>query len=279
MSYHMWHDGHSAADQCEGCTFFTGQVRELSYLHQRDVAFAVFCQGSFEESDRYRRFMGWEMPWYSVPAESHERLLAGHHFGMKAAYLRDGDRVFETYWTTGRGVEPMAPSYGILDMTVHGRQETWEDSPPGCPQPYETRGQQGCQQVGGDGVDRHDREPAPYAGVVDHGVERCVVVEFDGDAPHRVTIGEIAQDQARPAADQILNAERALLIAGVHHDVAVDGQRGVRRGPPGQGADQGGLVLRIPDLDLGKAFLQCGQHVLTAFPADHEGSQQKLLIT
>ncbi|WP_272920983.1 DUF899 family protein [Streptomyces sp. SID2888] len=41
-------------------------------------------------------------------------------------------------WATGRGVEPMAPSYGILDMTVHGRQETWEDSPPGWPQPYES---------------------------------------------------------------------------------------------------------------------------------------------
>lgn len=142
VSYHMWHDACPAADQCEGCTFFTGQVRELSYLHQRDVTFAVFCQGPYEESDSYRRFMGWEMPWYSVPGASHERLLAGRHFGMKACYLRDGDRVHETYWTTGRGVEPMAPSYGILDMTVHGRQETWEDSPAGWPQPYEIRGQQ-----------------------------------------------------------------------------------------------------------------------------------------
>jgi predicted dithiol-disulfide oxidoreductase (DUF899 family) len=142
VSYHMWHDGHTAADQCEGCTFFTGQVRELSYLHQRDVTFAVFCQGPYEESDRYRRFMGWDMPWYSVPAESHERLVAGRHFGMKASYLRDGDHVYETYWTTGRGVEPMAPSYGILDMTVYGRQETWEDSPSGWPQPFETLGQQ-----------------------------------------------------------------------------------------------------------------------------------------
>lgn len=141
-SFHMWHDGHAAADQCEGCTFFTGQVRELSYLHQRDVTFAAFCQGPFEESDRYRRFMGWELPWYSVPADSRERLLVGRHFGMKACYLRDGDRVFETYWTTDRGVEPTAPSYGILDMTVYGRQETWEDSPPGWPQPFETRGQQ-----------------------------------------------------------------------------------------------------------------------------------------
>ncbi|HEY6762756.1 MAG TPA: DUF899 family protein [Baekduia sp.] len=142
-SFHMWHDGLPAAGQCEGCAFFTGQVRELSYLHQRDVTFAAFCAGPFEESDRYRRFMGWEMPWYSVPAESRERLLTGRHFGMKVCYLRDENRVYETYWTTGRGVEPMEPSYGILDMTAYGRQETWEESPAGWPQPYDaTRGAQ-----------------------------------------------------------------------------------------------------------------------------------------
>jgi len=28
--YFMWHTGHPAAEQCEGCTFFTSQVRELS---------------------------------------------------------------------------------------------------------------------------------------------------------------------------------------------------------------------------------------------------------
>jgi hypothetical protein len=50
-----------------------------------------------------------------------------------ACYLRDGERAFETYWTTGRGVEPMAPSHGLLDMTVYGRQEGWEDSPDGWP--------------------------------------------------------------------------------------------------------------------------------------------------
>src|SRR5262245_43070973 len=57
-SYHMWHTGRPAAEQCEGCTFFTGQVRELSYLHSRGVTFAAFCQGPFEESARYRDFMG-----------------------------------------------------------------------------------------------------------------------------------------------------------------------------------------------------------------------------
>jgi len=141
-SYHMWHTGRSAADQCEGCTFFNGQVLELSYLHSRDVTFAVLCQGPIEESSRYRDFMNWTAPWYSVPAESVGSLLAGREFGMKACYLRDGDRVFETYWTTGRGVEPMAPTYGMLDMTVHGRQEQWEDSPEGWPRRFRVDGDQ-----------------------------------------------------------------------------------------------------------------------------------------
>jgi predicted dithiol-disulfide oxidoreductase (DUF899 family) len=114
VSYHMWHVGRPAAGQCEGCTFFTGHALELSYLHSRDVTFAVFCQGPYDQSVRYRDFMGWEMPWYSAPEASSERLLAGRHFGMKVCYLREGDRVFETYWTTGRGVEPMANSYGML---------------------------------------------------------------------------------------------------------------------------------------------------------------------
>lgn len=49
-------------------------------------------------------------------------------------YLRQGSRVFETYWTTIRGVEAMDNSYRLLDLTVYGRQEPWEDSPTGWPQ-------------------------------------------------------------------------------------------------------------------------------------------------
>jgi predicted dithiol-disulfide oxidoreductase (DUF899 family) len=68
-----------------------------------------------------------------VPAPSVDALIADRHFGMKVCYLRDGDRVFETYWTTGRGCEIMGNSYGMLDMMVYGRQEQWEDSPEGWP--------------------------------------------------------------------------------------------------------------------------------------------------
>jgi predicted dithiol-disulfide oxidoreductase (DUF899 family) len=133
--YFMWHTGRPAAEQCEGCTWVTSQVRELSYIHSRDVTFAVFCQGPYEESARYRDFMGWQLPWYSAEG-SLDTLLVGRRIGMMhiVCYLRQGSKVFETYWTTIRGVEAMDNSYRLLDLTVYGRQEKWEDSPRGWPQ-------------------------------------------------------------------------------------------------------------------------------------------------
>jgi predicted dithiol-disulfide oxidoreductase (DUF899 family) len=139
--YFMWNPGRPAPDQCEGCTLYTGQLRELTFLHSRDVTFAVLCQGSYAESVRYHDFMGWDLPWYSAEP-SLDSLLAGREIGLfhLVCYLRDGDRVFETYSTSGRGVEAMDNSYGLLDLTVYGRQEPWEDSPPGWPQPWGSGG-------------------------------------------------------------------------------------------------------------------------------------------
>ncbi|OMC10596.1 hypothetical protein A5736_00155 [Mycobacterium sp. SP-6446] len=144
--YFMWNPGHPAPEQCEGCTFYTSQVGGLSYLHSRDITYAVVCQGrntasrgadvqmSYDESVRYRDFMGWGIPWYSAQP-SLDALLVGREAGLfhLVCYLRDGDRVFETYWTSRRGVESMDYSYALMDPTVYGRQESWEDSPHGWP--------------------------------------------------------------------------------------------------------------------------------------------------
>jgi predicted dithiol-disulfide oxidoreductase (DUF899 family) len=48
--------------------------------------------------------------------------------------LRDGERVFRTYFTDGRGVDALLGTYSYLDLTPLGRQEDWEVSPPGWPQ-------------------------------------------------------------------------------------------------------------------------------------------------
>lgn len=133
--YFMWFPGKPAPQQCEGCTFFSTQLRELSHLHSRDVTYATFSQGPYAESARYRDFMGWTMPWYSAQ-DSLDTLLVGRRIGMMhiVCYLRRGSDVFETYWTTRRGVEALDNTYRLLDLTVYGRQEDFEDSPAGWPQ-------------------------------------------------------------------------------------------------------------------------------------------------
>ncbi len=140
--FFMWHTGQPAAAQCEGCTFSTTHINEVSYLNSRDVSYVTLCEGPYEERSRYRDFMRWSIPWYSVPHDAVDRLVAGRHFGILVSYLRNGDKVYEAYWTTGRGNEVMAPSYGLLDLTVYGRQEFWEDSPQGWPQHWDSKGGQ-----------------------------------------------------------------------------------------------------------------------------------------
>ena len=135
--YFMWHPGHPAPDQCEGCTWCNTHVAELAYVQSRDITYAVLCQGPYDESARYSAFMGWTMPWYSA-LHSLDTLLIGRTVGMMhlVSYVREGDHVFETYWTTLRGVEAMDNSYALMDLTIYGRQEAWEDSPPGWPQQW-----------------------------------------------------------------------------------------------------------------------------------------------
>ena len=127
--YFMWHTGHPAPEQCEGCTWDTSQVRELSYIHSRDVTYATFCQGPYDESARYRDFMGWEMPWYSAPPGIARDSLGWTPGWQDAPGLLPATRI--------HGVEVMDNSFHLLDLTVYGRREKWEDSPAGWPQHWE----------------------------------------------------------------------------------------------------------------------------------------------
>src|SRR5262245_64160162 len=50
--YLMWYAGQPASEQCEGCTFFTTQVRELLHLNCRDDNYARLCHGTYVERVR-----------------------------------------------------------------------------------------------------------------------------------------------------------------------------------------------------------------------------------
>ena len=139
LVYHfMWHAGAPHHKQCEGCTHsqvaMNDQVR--AYLAERDVTYAVFSKGLWPELAAYRDFMGWTAPWYST-ADTDDALPAIRNGGDLRCYLRSAGEVFQTYETTQRGIEPMLPTLQLLDLTPYGRQETWEESPSGWPQPDE----------------------------------------------------------------------------------------------------------------------------------------------
>lgn len=128
---HMWWDGAPHQGQCEGCTTTAWHLHDPAYLNARGVSYAVLTTGRPDEVAAFVDFMGYTAPWYSVRGLAEP---VGGAMGFLTSYLRDGDRVFLTYSTTGRGNERVNGSLGLLDMTPYGRGETWEDTPDGWPE-------------------------------------------------------------------------------------------------------------------------------------------------
>ncbi|WP_327406044.1 DUF899 domain-containing protein [Streptomyces sp. NBC_01288] len=127
---HMWHDHAPHQGQCEGCTTTAWHMKDAVYLNARGVSYAVLTTGAWDEVAPYVEFMGYTEPWYSVRGLD---APIGGGMGHILAFLRDGDRVFLTYSTTGRGNEPVNGSLALLDMTPYGRGEAWQDNPEGYP--------------------------------------------------------------------------------------------------------------------------------------------------
>ena len=136
---------------CDGCSMFVDQIGHLAHLQARDTSFAAVSRAPIEKVAAYKERMGWTFPWVSSfdsdfnvdfgvgPETPQEGVYQdGETFGL-SVFLRDGDEVYRTYFTTARGVEALGSVWTLLDLTPLGRQETWEDSPAGYPQtqPYQ----------------------------------------------------------------------------------------------------------------------------------------------
>jgi predicted dithiol-disulfide oxidoreductase (DUF899 family) len=136
---------------CDGCSMFVDQIGHPAHVHARDTSFAWVSRAPLAKIEAYKARMGWTIPWLSsfesdfnvdfdVSPETPQPDVYqdGETFGL-SVFLRDGDSVFRTYFTSQRGVEALGSVWSFLDLTPLGRQEDWEDSPAGYPQtkPYE----------------------------------------------------------------------------------------------------------------------------------------------
>ena len=160
--YHFMFDP-SWGKGCPGCTGMVDSLGDLSMLAEHNTTYVLISRAPLPKLEAYKKQRGWDWPWFSsfgndfnydfkvtndekvAPVEynyeSRETHLAkgedyfteGESHGL-SVFFKLGDEVFHTYSTYARGVEGLSNVYALLDVTPYGRQEDWEDSPPGWPQ-------------------------------------------------------------------------------------------------------------------------------------------------
>src|ERR1700730_10995151 len=148
---------------CSGCTGFVNALGDLSLLKDRDTTFVVTSRAPLAKLEAYKAEKGWTIAWFSsvggdfnydfhvtlddnvAPVEYNYRDKAemgarkgpngmeGEEHGLSVFFRLDED-VFHTYSAYARGTESLTNAYTLLDMTPYGRQQDFEDSPPGWPQ-------------------------------------------------------------------------------------------------------------------------------------------------
>ena len=122
---------------CVGCSLMADQVSDLTHLHARETSLVFASRAPQADIQRMTARMGWQIPWYTITDGFDADFGVGEWHGHNA-FIRDGDRIFRTYFVNDRGDEGMGTTWSYLDITALGRQEEWEDSPEGYPQtpPY-----------------------------------------------------------------------------------------------------------------------------------------------
>jgi predicted dithiol-disulfide oxidoreductase (DUF899 family) len=130
---HGWPD-----HACPGCSMVADHVGHLAHLNARDTTLVFASPSPQPDIARLKARMGWQMPWYTI-TDGFDADFGVDEWHGTNAFIRDGKRVFRTYFINNRGDEALGSTWSYLDMTALGRQEDWEDSPEGYPQspPYE----------------------------------------------------------------------------------------------------------------------------------------------
>ena len=124
---------------CVGCSMVADQVAHPAHLNARDTTLVFASRAPQTEIERLKARMGWQfISWYTI-TDGFDKDFGVDEWHGTNVFIRDGDRVFRTYFINNRGDEQMGTTWNYLDITAFGRQEEWEHSAKGYPQtpPYE----------------------------------------------------------------------------------------------------------------------------------------------
>jgi len=118
---------------CRGCSLGADQVSHLAHLHARDTSLVYASRAPQPDIARLKARMGWDMPWVTITDDFDKDFGVDEWHGHNV-FIRDGERIYRTYFINNRGDEAIGTVWSYLDLTALGRQELWEDSPEGYPQ-------------------------------------------------------------------------------------------------------------------------------------------------
>jgi predicted dithiol-disulfide oxidoreductase (DUF899 family) len=113
---------------------FTNNVVALAILADNGVSWVTVSNMPLAQIQGYAARMGWTLPFVSSHGTSFANDCGADGGFMLSVFFRDGDQGYRTYSTTNRGVDRLLFVNNMLDLAPYGRQEDWEDSPPGWPQ-------------------------------------------------------------------------------------------------------------------------------------------------
>jgi predicted dithiol-disulfide oxidoreductase (DUF899 family) len=127
----MWR--FDTGEGCPTCSLVADNVGDLAHLHGCDTTLAFVSRAPLPAIERFRKRMGWPVPWYSshgtdFNADFQATVDGGDRAGL-SVFLRDGDRVLHTYSAYGRGAESLVGTYNWLDLTPLGRQRYVNEFP------------------------------------------------------------------------------------------------------------------------------------------------------
>src|SRR5450631_4011419 len=107
---------------CIGCSLGADQVSNLAHLNARDTTLVYASRAPQADIISLKARMGWEMPWYTI-TDSFDADFGVDEWHGHNAFIRDGERVFRTYFINSRGDEAIGTTWSYLDMTALGRQD------------------------------------------------------------------------------------------------------------------------------------------------------------
>src|SRR4051794_23159649 len=107
---------------CVGCSMIADHVGQLAHLNARDTTLVFASRAPQKEIARLKARMDWKMPWYTITDNFDKDFDVDEWHGTNA-FIREGDRIFRTYFINGRGDEALGNTWSYLDMSALGRQE------------------------------------------------------------------------------------------------------------------------------------------------------------